>query len=77
MRVHRPARGEPDAGEGRRGRRRSTRTIGQRLCLRADKFTEDAVYMRNNRRPDAGTAVVDHAEWAVFAASVKDGDYDL
>ncbi len=33
--------------------------------------------MRNNRRPDAGTAVVDHAEWAVFAASVKDGDYDL
>ncbi|MDQ2791708.1 MAG: DUF397 domain-containing protein [Actinomycetota bacterium] len=45
--------------------------------MRADKFTEDAVYMRNNRRPDAGTAVVDHAEWAVFAASVKDGDYDL
>jgi Domain of unknown function (DUF397) len=41
------------------------------------KFTEDAVYVRNDRRPDAGTAVFDHAEWAVFVASVKDGDYDL
>jgi Domain of unknown function (DUF397) len=41
------------------------------------KFTEDAVYVRNNRRPDAGTAVFDHAEWAVFVAGVKDGDYDL
>ena len=41
------------------------------------KFTKDAVYVRNNRRPDAGTAVFDHDEWAVFVASVKDGDYDL
>ncbi|MBV9013477.1 MAG: DUF397 domain-containing protein [Pseudonocardiales bacterium] len=41
------------------------------------KFTKDAVYVRNNRRPDAGTAVFDHAEWAVFIAGVKDGDYDL
>ncbi|MGB6164251.1 MAG: DUF397 domain-containing protein [Pseudonocardiaceae bacterium] len=41
------------------------------------KFTKDAVYVRNNLRPDAGTAVFDHAEWAVFIASVKDGDYDL
>ncbi len=41
------------------------------------KFTEDAVYVRNNRRPDAGTAVFDHTEWAVFIAGVKDGDYDL
>ncbi|MGH3686384.1 MAG: DUF397 domain-containing protein [Pseudonocardiaceae bacterium] len=41
------------------------------------KFTEDAVYVRNDRCPDAGTAVFDHAEWAVFVASVKDGDYDL
>ncbi|MGH3610172.1 MAG: DUF397 domain-containing protein [Pseudonocardiaceae bacterium] len=41
------------------------------------KFTKDAVYVRNNRRPDAGTAVFDHAEWAVFVAGVKDGDYDL
>jgi hypothetical protein len=38
---------------------------------------KDAVYVRNNRRPDAGTAVFDHAEWAVFLAGVKDGDYDL
>ncbi|MGH3964074.1 MAG: DUF397 domain-containing protein [Pseudonocardiaceae bacterium] len=41
------------------------------------KFTKDAVYVRNNRRPEAGTVVFDHAEWAVFVASVKDGDYDL
>ncbi|MGH3884588.1 MAG: DUF397 domain-containing protein [Pseudonocardiaceae bacterium] len=41
------------------------------------KFTKDAVYVRNNRRPEAGTAVFDHAEWAVFVAGVKDGDYDL
>ncbi|MGH4022916.1 MAG: DUF397 domain-containing protein [Pseudonocardiaceae bacterium] len=41
------------------------------------KFTDDAVYVRNNLRPDAGTAVFSHAEWAVFTAGVKDGDYDL
>ncbi|MGA9308779.1 MAG: DUF397 domain-containing protein [Pseudonocardiaceae bacterium] len=41
------------------------------------RFTEDTVYVRNNRRPEAGTAVFDHAEWAVFVASVKDGDYDV
>jgi hypothetical protein len=41
------------------------------------KFTKDVVYVRNNLSPDAGTAVFDHAEWAVFIASVKDGDYDL
>lgn len=41
------------------------------------KFTKDAVYVRNNRRPDAGTAVFDHTEWAAFIAGVKDGDYDL
>lgn len=41
------------------------------------KFTEDAVYVRNNLRPDSGTAVFDYTEWAVFVAGVKDGDYDL
>jgi hypothetical protein len=41
------------------------------------KFTDDAVYVRNNLRPDAGTAVFSHAEWVVFTAGVKDGDYDL
>ncbi|MBV8540697.1 MAG: DUF397 domain-containing protein [Pseudonocardiales bacterium] len=41
------------------------------------KFTKDAVYVRNNRHPEAGTAVFDHTEWAVFIAGVKDGDYDL
>lgn len=46
------------------------------VCVET-KFTDDAVYVRNNLRPDAGTAVFDHAEWAVFVASVKDGDYDL
>ncbi|MCP2165833.1 DUF397 domain-containing protein [Goodfellowiella coeruleoviolacea] len=41
------------------------------------KFTSDAVYVRNNQRPEAGTAVFTHEEWAVFVASVKDGDYDV
>ncbi len=41
------------------------------------KFTGDAVYVRNNLRPDAATAVFTHDEWAVFVAGVKDGDYDL
>ncbi len=52
------------------------RTDNASTCVQT-KFTKDAVYVRNNRRPDAGTAVFDHAEWAVFVASVKDGDYDL
>lgn len=52
------------------------RTENASACVQA-KFTEDAVYVRNDRRPDAGTAVFDHAEWAVFVAGVKDGDYDL
>ncbi|MGH3755635.1 MAG: DUF397 domain-containing protein [Pseudonocardiaceae bacterium] len=52
------------------------RTDNGVYCVQT-KFTEDAVYVRNDRRPDAGTAVFDHAEWAVFIASVKDGDYDL
>ena len=53
--------------------RRSANNVN---CVQT-KFTDDVVYVRNNRRPDAGTAVFDYAEWAVFVASVKDGDYDL
>lgn len=41
------------------------------------KFTADAVYVRNNLRSEAGTAMFDHDEWSVFVAGVKDGDYDL
>jgi hypothetical protein len=41
------------------------------------KFTDEAVYVRNSHRPDAGTAEFTHEEWNVFVAGVKDGDYDL
>lgn len=41
------------------------------------KFTDDAIYVRNNLRPDAGTAEFTHEEWMAFVAGVKDGDYDL
>jgi hypothetical protein len=41
------------------------------------KFTADTVYVRNNLRPNAGTAAFTHEEWTVFVAGVKDGDYDL
>ncbi len=41
------------------------------------KFTDDAVHVRNNLCPDAGTAVFTHEEWQVFVAGVKDGDYDV
>ncbi|OZM70910.1 DUF397 domain-containing protein [Amycolatopsis antarctica] len=41
------------------------------------KFTDDAVQVRNNLTPDAGTATFTHQEWTTFIASVKDGDYDL
>jgi len=52
------------------------RSANSATCVQT-KFTEDAVYVRNNRRPDAGTVVFDHTEWAMFVAGVKDGDYDL
>ncbi|KAA2254842.1 DUF397 domain-containing protein [Solihabitans fulvus] len=41
------------------------------------KFTDDAVYVRNNLRPEAGTAVFTHDEWSAFVLGVKDGDYDV
>jgi hypothetical protein len=41
------------------------------------KFTADAIYVRNNLRPDAGTAEFTHEEWAAFVGGVKDGDYDV
>lgn len=41
------------------------------------KFTDDAVYVRNNTRPDGGTATFTHEEWRVFVAGVRDGDYDI
>lgn len=40
-------------------------------------FTDDTVYVRNNLRPDAGTAAFTYEEWDVFVAGVKDGDYDV
>ncbi len=46
------------------------------LCVQT-KFTDDAVYVRNNLHPDAGTATFTHEEWTVFVAGVKDGDYDI
>ncbi len=52
------------------------RSANNSTCVQT-KFTKEAVYVRNNRHPDAGTAVFDHTEWAVFVAGVKDGDYDL
>jgi uncharacterized protein DUF397 len=41
------------------------------------KFTKDAVCVRNSHRRTAGTAEFTHAEWEVFIAGVKDGDYDI
>lgn len=42
------------------------------------KFTDDAVYVRNSKNPDAGTAIFTHSEWRAFIGSVKDSDdYDL
>lgn len=52
------------------------RTSNSNTCVET-KFTADAVYVRNNLRPDAGTAAFTHEEWAVFVAGAKDGDYDL
>lgn len=52
------------------------RTTNGTTCVET-KFTDDAVYVRNNLRPEAGTAVFTHEEWAVFVAGVKDGDYDV
>jgi len=52
------------------------RTSNGGTCVET-KFTENTVYIRNNLRPDAGTAEFTHDEWAVFVAGVKDGDYDI
>jgi hypothetical protein len=41
------------------------------------KFTPDAVLVRNNLNPNAGTAVFTHDEWRAFVDSAKDGDYDI
>jgi hypothetical protein len=41
------------------------------------KFTDDAVFVRNNLRPDAGTAEFTHDAWDAFVGGVKDGDYDV
>ena len=45
--------------------------------IRDGGFTDDTVHVRNNLRPEAGTAVFTHEEWQVFVAGVKDGDYDV
>jgi uncharacterized protein DUF397 len=52
------------------------RTTNGTTCVET-KFVDDAVHVRNNLRPDAGTAIFTHEEWAVFVAGVKDGDYDV
>jgi hypothetical protein len=41
------------------------------------KFTRDTVYVRNNLRPNAGTATFTFEEWRVFVDGVRDGDYDV
>lgn len=33
--------------------------------------------VRNSRRPDAGTAVFDAAEWDAFLRGVKAGEFDI
>lgn len=53
-----------------------TRTSNGATCVET-KFTANAVYVRNNLRPDAGTAQFTHDEWTAFVAGVKDGDYDV
>lgn len=40
-------------------------------------FTAEAVLVRNNLRPEAGTAVFTHDEWRAFVAGVRDGDYEV
>ena len=52
------------------------RTSNSNTCVET-RFTDDAVYVRNNLRPDAGTVVFTHDEWWVFVAGVRDGDYDV
>jgi hypothetical protein len=53
-----------------------SRTHNGGTCVET-KFTKNTVSVRNNLRPDAGTAEFTHEEWTIFIASVKDGDYDL
>jgi hypothetical protein len=53
-----------------------SRTFDSNTCVET-RFTDDAVYVRNNLRPDAGTVMFTHDEWRVFVAGVRDGDYDV
>jgi uncharacterized protein DUF397 len=53
-----------------------SRTSNGTTCVET-MFTEDAVLVRNNLQPHAGTATFTHEEWVVFVAGVKDGDYDI
>jgi hypothetical protein len=52
------------------------RSLNGNTCVET-KFTTDAVYVRNNLRPEAGTAEFTHEEWTAFVAGVKGGDYDV
>jgi hypothetical protein len=52
------------------------RSANGNTCVET-KFTGDAVFVRNNLRPHAGTAEFTHEEWAAFVAGVRDGDYDV
>lgn len=52
------------------------RTSDGATCVET-RFTDSAVYIRNSRRPSAGTAEFTYEEWKIFVSSVKDGDYDV
>lgn len=53
-----------------------TRSSDSNQCVET-RFTDDAVQVRNNLRPGAGTATFTHEEWRIFVAGVRDGDYDV
>jgi uncharacterized protein DUF397 len=53
-----------------------SRTHNNGTCVET-KITEDTVCVRNSHRRNAGTAEFTHAEWEVFIAGVKDGEYDI
>lgn len=56
--------------------RKSSKSIDHGQCVEVALVDDDAIGVRNSKRPNAGMAVFTREEWRAFAAGVVAGEFE-
>lgn len=56
--------------------RKSSKCNNENMCVEVALIDDDAIGVRNSKRPNAGMAIFTREEWRAFAAGVAAGEFE-